>query len=110
MGRKPTHPYNEKERQEEEMASVSDQDLSEVTGGSAGKSGRVLSPKDAAGYLQVLSERPGILERLEANNLSDADFDSIAKHFPSEFRFIRAAQIAHKMPAEEVRAIALMNG
>jgi hypothetical protein len=97
-----------KERQEAGMMSISDKDLLEVSGGSAGDFRRGISRNDVVSYMQVLAERPGIIDRLEANSLTDADNDSIEKHFPSEPRFIRAAQFAHGRSIEELKAIALM--
>ena len=91
------------------MTSVSEKELREVNGGSAGSFRKGISAKDAVSYLQLLSERPGIIDRLEANTLTDEDCDSIDKYFSSENRFLRVAQFAHSRSIEEIQAIAAMN-
>ena len=91
------------------MTSVSEKDLLEVSGGAAAASSKGISRNDLASYIRVLSERPGITERMEANSLTDEDADCIEKHFSNENRFMRAAQFAYRKPIEELEAIASMN-
>ena len=91
------------------MTCVSEQDLTKVTGGAARGISEIITTQDVINYIQVLSERPGIIERLRASELTEEDADSILRHFPSEQKFIAIARFAHDKTIEEMMTIAAQN-
>ena len=91
------------------MTCISEQDLTKVNGGAARGISDIITTNDVIQYIQVLSERPGIIERLRASELTDEDADTILRHFPSEQKFIAIAKFAHNKTIEELIEIASRN-
>ncbi|MBP5279125.1 MAG: hypothetical protein J6Z03_01455 [Erysipelotrichaceae bacterium] len=89
------------------MTFIEDNNLEKVSGGQG--IADIINTKDVLNYIMVLSESPGIIERLRMNDLSDDDVTSIEKHFVSESRFIAVARFAHDKTVEELMAIAAAN-
>ena len=88
------------------MTEFTEQDLEKVSGGGIAE---IINTNDVVNYIQVLSECPGVIDRLRAGDLSDADLLSIQRHFPSVDRFIAVAKFAHDKTVEELMEIAAKN-
>ena len=88
------------------MTYIDEKELKDVNGAGIKE---VRDSDDIMKYVQVLTERPGIADRLGANLLNDEDEEAIARHFYSIHKFIVIAGFAHDKTVEELTAIASSN-
>ena len=61
--------------------------------------------EDLQGYIKVLQERPGILDRLNASTADEEDIDCILKYFSTIDRFIYMARKFYGRSLEEIIAM-----
>ncbi len=88
------------------MNDLNEKDLEQVSGGGFSE---IINTNDVLGYIKVLAERPGIVDRLRASALTDEDVESILTYFVSENRFILTARFAYDRTVEELITIAAAN-
>lgn len=89
-----------------EMNNINEKDLEQVSGGEFSE---IVNTEDVLSFIKVLSERPGIVERLRASILSEEDEQTILTYFLSVNRFIMVARLAHNKTIVELMAIASAN-
>ena len=88
------------------MTVIEEKELNSVSGGGISE---ILTTDDMINYIQLLSERPGIIERLRMSCLSEEDDEAILRHFNSIDKFVIIARFAHNRTVDELMAIAAAN-
>lgn len=88
------------------MTYIDEKDLKNVNGAGIGG---ILNSEDIMKYIQVLTERPGIVDRILTSTFDDEDEQAALRHFNSAEKFIVIAGFAHDKTVEELMAIAASN-
>jgi len=88
------------------MNMVKEEDLAKVSGGEIGG---VVKSDDILKYIQVMSKRPGIVDRFRSDSIDDEDIKCVESYFASVDRFAAVAAFAGNKTTEELMAIAAAN-